>query len=140
MRLLLNLDVPDLAVAEAFYVAAFDLRPGRRFGDAVVELVGAEAPLYLLRKDAGSMGAGDTPRGYRRHWMPMHADIVVELLEPALGRALAAGATQEGGIREAAWGRIVQLADPFGHGWCLVQFLGRGYDEIADPPRMRSRG
>jgi len=34
-------------------------------------------------------------------------------------------------VREAAWGRIVQLADPFGHGWCLLQFLGRGYDEIA---------
>ena len=27
-------------------------------------------------------------------------------------------------------GRIVQLADPFGHGWCLLQFLGRGYDEL----------
>jgi lactoylglutathione lyase len=29
------------------------------------------------------------------------------------------------------WGRIAQLADPFGHGLCLIQFLGRGYDEIA---------
>jgi hypothetical protein len=25
----------------------------------------------------------------------------------------------------------VQLSDPWGHGWCLLQFLGRGYDEIA---------
>jgi hypothetical protein len=24
------------------------------------------------------------------------------------------------------------MADPFGHGFCLIQFLGRGYDEIAD--------
>jgi hypothetical protein len=23
------------------------------------------------------------------------------------------------------------LADPFGHGICLIRFLGRGYDEIA---------
>src|SRR5690606_18149591 len=50
VRLLLNIDVPDLAAAEAFYVAAFGLAPARRFGDAVVELVGAEAPIYLLRK------------------------------------------------------------------------------------------
>ena len=28
-------------------------------------------------------------------------------------------------------GKIAHLADPFGHGVCLVQFLGRGYDEIA---------
>ena len=38
-RLLLNIDVPDLAAAEAFYVAAFGLNPARRLGDGVVELV-----------------------------------------------------------------------------------------------------
>jgi hypothetical protein len=32
-----------------------------------------------------------------------------------------------------AWGRIVHLGDPFGHGLCLIQFIGRGYDEIATP-------
>jgi len=26
----------------------------------------------------------------------------------------------------------VVLADPFGHGLCLIQFLGRGYDEITE--------
>jgi len=130
MRLLLNIDVPDLAAAEAFYVAAFGLSPGRRFGDAVVELLGAEAPIYLLRKSAGTEGAGGRPRDYGRHWSPLHADVVVEDADAALARALAAGATQEGDVREAAWGRIVQIADPFGHGWCLLQFLGRGYDEI----------
>jgi len=25
------------------------------------------------------------------------------------------------------------LADPFGNGFCLIQFTGRGYDEIAKP-------
>ncbi|TYT23704.1 VOC family protein [Luteimonas viscosa] len=131
MRLLLNIDVPDLAAAEAFYVAAFGLAPARRFGDAVVELTGAEAPVYLLRKAAGSEGAGGRLRDYGRHWTPLHCDVVVDDLDAALARAPAAGATCEGEVREAAWGRIVQLADPFGHGWCLLQFLGRGYDEIA---------
>ena len=28
----------------------------------------------------------------------------------------------------------VQIADPFGHGWCLLQFLGGGYDAIATAP------
>jgi lactoylglutathione lyase len=131
MRLLLNLDVSDLDAAETFYVAAFGLRPARRLGDGVLELSGAQVPIYLLRKPAGSVGAGGSVRDYARHWTPLHVDVVVDDLDAALARALAAGAIQEGAIREAAWGRIVRLADPFGHGWCLLQFLGRGYDEIA---------
>ena len=130
MRLLLNIDVPDLAAARRFYVEAFGLRDGRRLGDGVLELLGAQAPIYLLQKPTGSLGTGDQPRTYARHWTPVHVDVVVDDLDAALARALDAGARQEGGVREAAWGRIAQLADPFGHGWCLLQFLGKGYDEI----------
>ncbi len=130
MRLLLNIDVPDLAAAERFYVDAFGLRPGRRLGDGVLELLGAEAPIYLLRQPAGSTGAAAQPRDYARHWTPLHLDVVVEDLDAALRAALAAGARPDGSVREAAWGRIVRIADPFGHGWCLLQFLGKGYDEI----------
>ncbi len=131
MNLLINIDVPDLAKAKAFYAEAFGLRSGRRLGDDVLELLGAEAPFYLLKKEAGSIGAANSARAYGRHWMPLHIDVVVDDLESALARALRAGAVQEGDIREAEWGRIVQIADPFGHGWCLLQFLGHGYDEIA---------
>lgn len=131
MRLLINIDVPDLVAATGFYTSAFGLTLARQLGDSMVELLGAEAPIYLLVKDAGSKAAADNGREYVRHWMPMHCDVVVDDLDIALARALAAGAVQEGVIREAAWGRIVQLADPFGHGWCLLQFMGRGYDEIA---------
>ncbi len=130
-RLLLNIDVPDLAAAEAFYVAAFGLNPGRRLGDSIVELIGSGATFYLLEKPVGSSGAGNSLRGYERHWTPLHCDWVVDDLDAALRQALAAGAQQEGPIRDAKWGRIVHLADPFGHGWCLLQFLNRGYDEIA---------
>lgn len=131
MKLLLNVDVPDLQTAEAFYTAAFGLHAGRRFGNDALELLGADVPLYLLNKAAGTIGAGSVARDYLRHWSPVHADLVVDDLDAALIRAVAAGAIQEGAVREAGWGRIVQLADPFGHGWCLLQFLGRGYDEIA---------
>ncbi len=133
MRLLLNIDVPDIAQAERFYVAAFGLRPSRRFGDDGVELLGAQVPIYLLRKAAGTPGAGDAARSYERHWCPLHCDVVVDNVDAALARALAAGARQEGEVRDAAWGRIVQLADPFGHGWCLIRFTEAGYDAIATP-------
>lgn len=131
MNLLINIDVANLASAEAFYSAAFGLKAARRFGDAAVELAGAPTPIYLLRKDAGTLGAGAMARDYARHWTPIHCDVVVDDLEVALARALDAGAVQEGAIRQADWGDIVTVVDPFGHGWCLLQFRGRGYDEIA---------
>jgi lactoylglutathione lyase len=134
VNLLLNIDVPDLAAAEVFYIAAFGLHPARRFGDDGLELLGARVPIYLLRKPAGSVGATGSARGYTRHWTPLHCDVVVDDLAAALARALVAGALQEGDIRTAAWGRIVQLADPFGHGWCLIEFSESGYDAIASPP------
>ena len=49
----------------------------------------------------------------------------------ALAQALAAGATLDSEPRTHVWGRIAVLADPFGSGFCLLQFLDRGYDEIA---------
>ncbi len=134
MGLLVNIDVPDLGAAERFYCEAFGLTPGRRFGGGALELLGAPAPIYLLEKPAGgsATGAGQG-RDYGRHWTPVHLDFVVPDIEAALARAQAAGAVAEGPLRTHDWGRIVVLADPFGHGFCLLEFRGRGYDEIADP-------
>jgi predicted enzyme related to lactoylglutathione lyase len=134
VRALINIDVPDLAAGIAFYTAAFDLRIGRRFGRAAVELVGAEAPIYLLVKPAGTAphARATAGRDYTRHWTPVHLDIAVDDVDAAVVRVEAAGARREGPVETHAWGRIALLADPFGHGLCLLQFVGRGYDEIAD--------
>ena len=130
---LINIDVPDLAAAVAFYTGAFGLIVTRRLGPEAVELGGWPAPLYLLQKPAGSIAAAAERRRYERHWTPVHLDVVVDDLDTALARAVGAGARAETDIRTESWGRIVVLADPFGHGLCLIQFLGRGYDEIAAP-------
>jgi hypothetical protein len=58
-------------------------------------------------------------------------DVVVADLDTALAREVGAGARAETDIRTKSWGRIVGLADRFGHGLRLIQFLGSGYDEIA---------
>jgi predicted enzyme related to lactoylglutathione lyase len=131
-QLLVNIDVDDLAAATRFYTAALGLTVGRKFGGGAVELLGAAAPIYLLRKKAGTPPfAGGAARAYERHWTPVHLDFAVTALEPAVARAVAAGARTEGDIVTSAWGRMVLLADPFGHGFCLLEFTGRGYDEIA---------
>jgi predicted enzyme related to lactoylglutathione lyase len=134
MDLLVNIDVDDLPKAIAFYEQAAGLRLGRRFGSLGVEMVGASSAIYLLLKAAGSKPSGhaDDLRRYRRHWTPVHLDFVVGDVEAAASQAVAAGAISEGEIQTHPWGRIAQLADPFGHGICFIEFLGRGYDEIAE--------
>lgn len=130
---IVNIDVPDLAAAEAFYLAAFGLRIGRRLGTGAVELLGGPTPLYLLQNEAGSAATEDGDvRDYARHWTPLHLDWVVEDIDAALMRAVAAGAMLEQPVRERRWGRIAVLADPFGHGFCLIQFSGEGYDALVE--------
>jgi lactoylglutathione lyase len=60
----------------------------------------------------------------------VHLDFVVPQIEPAVARAESAGARLEGEVQTHVWGHIAVLADPFGHGFCLIEFRGRGYDEI----------
>nr|WP_238984575.1 VOC family protein [Halomonas kenyensis] len=58
-------------------------------------------------------------------------DFLVNLDVDDLERAIAAGATQEKPIITDRWGKLALMVDPFGHGFCFVQFLNRGYDEIS---------
>lgn len=133
MDLLVNIDVDDLHTAIGFYSAAFGLTVRRRFGELGVEMAGGSAAIFLLTKPEGTAAASTTPqkRSYARHWTPVHLDFVVEDLAASVHRAVEAGATLEDAIEEHRWGRIAHLADPFGHGFCLIQFLGRGYGQIA---------
>jgi len=133
MNLLVNLDVDDLGKAIHFYSSAFELTVGRRFGASGVELLGSSAPIYLLVKSGGTPASDTTSqrRSYERHWTPVHLDFVVEDIDSAVQQAIAVGARLEKPIATHKWGKLALMADPFGHGFCFVQFLGRGYDEIA---------
>ncbi len=135
MQLLVNIDVDDLDRAIAFYCTAFELRIGRRFGVDGVELLGGSTPIYLLLKADGTQASPVSShlRNYHRHWTPVHFDIVVDDIDAAVTRALTAGAKLEQSVRTSGWGKLAPMSDPFGHGFCIVQFLGRGYDEIATP-------
>lgn len=131
MRMIVNIDVPDLDAAISFYTAAIGLRRARLLEDDVAELTGGSCPVFLLKQPAGSSPAASItqPRAYTRHWSPVHIDFVVEQLEPAVKRAIDAGATQETGIVSWRGSRCVSFSDPFGHGFCLIEFVGETYDD-----------
>lgn len=138
IELFANIDVDDLERAVEFYTRALGLKVGRRLeAFAAVELVGACSRIYLLAKAAGTApsAGSQTRRNYQRHWTPVHLDFVVGDIDAAVQRAQAAGATLETKTETQEWGRVALMADPFGHGFCLLQFTGSGYDEIAEPSR-----
>jgi predicted enzyme related to lactoylglutathione lyase len=127
------IDVDDLERGVAFYGRAFGLRLGRRLDANWVEMVGAGVPVHLLEKPNGSPAcarAGQR-RDFGRHWTPVHLDFVVAALEPAVARAEAAGARLERPIETHPWGRLANLADPFGNGVDLIELNAGGYDRIA---------
>jgi predicted enzyme related to lactoylglutathione lyase len=132
--LLVNIDVSDLEAGIRFYSSALPLRLGRRLGTDMAELLGAEIPIVLIQNRAGTQPftGAETTRHYDRHWTPVHIDIAVADLSSALVRAEKAGAVLEGAVSEHKWGSMALLSDPFGNGFCLLQFRGRGYDEIAN--------
>lgn len=129
---ILNIDVPDIEAGIAFYTSAFGLRIGRRFDPAFVELLGAETKIYLLEKapDTTIGPSSQETRRYQRHWSPIHADFIVGDIQAATQKVLRAGATREGETRSAPYGKLAMFADPFGHGFCLIEFNSQGYDAL----------
>ena len=97
---------------------------------------GQFGPIYLVVKAAGTRASPTTSqrRSYERHWTPVHLDFVVEEIEPVVEKAIAGGAQLEKPIATLQWGRLALMADPFGHGFCFVQFLGEGMAKSQSEP------
>jgi predicted enzyme related to lactoylglutathione lyase len=122
------IDVPDVLRAVEFYQGTFGFDSIPR--DGFVELVGAPVPIDILPRETGSRTAAsaNAERTYGRHWTPVHVDFVVNNIDDVVERALGLGARLEAGPVDQPFGRIAQLADPFGHGLCIIQMSKRGYD------------
>jgi hypothetical protein len=98
--------------------------------DDVAELEYGTAKVYLLRKPSGSRATQSAAQGrdFARHWTPVHVDFVVADVDAAAARAIAAGATRESSGIEWRGSKCVTFSDPFGHGFCLIEFAGDGYE------------
>lgn len=131
MRTIVNIDVPALGPAIAFYCAALPLRHTRTLDDDVAELTGASSLIYLLQKAEGepSAGSGSERRLYERHWTPVHVDFAVNDIEAAAARAEKAGAVRETSCIRWRGSKCITFSDPFGHGFCLIEFEREGYTD-----------
>ena len=136
MDIRICIDVDHLERGIAFYTQGLGLRLARRLGDDWAELVGGSSPIDLLANAPGTAPLGPAQphrRDYDRHWTPVHLDFVVESIDDVAQRLVALGAKLERPIAERRWGHMASMADPFGHGIDLLEFSGRGYDEILLP-------
>jgi predicted enzyme related to lactoylglutathione lyase len=129
MNILINIDVPDLVPAIDFYCNAFGLKLNRLLDDDVAELTGASSTIYLLQNTEGSSCSeySTETRRYKRHWTPVHFDMVVTDIGQATERAVRAGATIETECNEWRGAKCITFSDPFGHGFCLIEFEEASY-------------
>lgn len=131
MQVIVNIDVPELAPAIAFYSAALGLYLNGIIDDDVAELTGSSSIIYLLAKPVDSAAASSiaTSRQYSRHWTPVHIDFVVDDIKSAAQQAMSAGAIRESECIEWRGSKCITFADPFGHGFCLIEFADKTYSE-----------
>ncbi|MEK2690656.1 VOC family protein [Bdellovibrio sp. GT3] len=129
---LVNIDVDNIEKAILFYTEGLGLRLGRRFDAEFVELLGLPCPVYLLQNQAGTLPfpTAREGRSYSRHWSPVHLDFVVDNIELASQRVLAHGARIESDTKEEPYGKLAMFSDPFGHGFCLIEFNEQGYGAL----------
>lgn len=119
MKLEICIDVDDVNRAVEFY--------GRGLGLAVVEhhsdwaQVKLDEQIFWIMKVAPGP-QGSITREYRRHWTPIHLDFVVDDIDEAVKRAVAAGGRLDREIRrDPDRADLANLADPAGNGIDLVQ-------------------
>lgn len=105
---------------------------------AVLFLVGVIDLLPL----SGVLGANSLPALYgatftdpnilmlMRHRAVLFGFAVIDL-EAAVEKAVTSGARLEAPVQSFVWGRQACLSDPFGNGFCLLQWQGSGYDAVA---------
>jgi len=126
------IEVPSLDDGLKFYCEGLGLQLKRRFSRTWIELAGANVPIFLLgdRGDLADLGTRSVARDWQRHWTPVHLDFIVKNLDEVLARLLALGARLDRSVKQREYGRIANMADPFGNGFDIIEFNPYGYNAV----------
>ena len=116
------IDVPEMEQAIHFYTKALGFTLVNEKTEHS-ELVVDGTTVYLGNRAAGTnpLMQGDAVRQYERHWTPVHLDIIVSDLDTCVAAVLEMGGTKED-ENSGDWGSIAFCADPFGNGFCVMQY------------------
>ena len=127
------IEVAELERGINFYCEGLGLSLKRRLGPSWVELDRANLPIFLLcdRPAMADLGGKRVRRSFARHWTPVHLDFVVPDLDAAVARLTGLGATLDRPVQHREYGRMANMADPFGNGFDLIEFSGAGYDGVS---------
>src|SRR4029079_16285162 len=115
------LEVAEHVAGITFYCDGLGLTVKRHLSPRWIELAGANLPIFLLanRPEVADLGTTIAKRDYSRHWTPVHLDFVVTDLDARVARLVALGGTLDRAVRDREYGRIANMADPFGNGFDL---------------------
>jgi predicted enzyme related to lactoylglutathione lyase len=127
------IEVTEAAKGIAFYCDGLGLTVKRRLSPRWIELAGANLPIYLLadRPAIADLGTTTAARSFERHWTPVHLDFIVDDLDATVARLTGLGAVLDREVKTREYGRIANMADPFGNGFDLIEFSGSGYDAVS---------
>jgi predicted enzyme related to lactoylglutathione lyase len=127
------IEVADLERGVTFYCDGIGLSLKRRLSPSWVELEGANLPIFLLGNRASVAELGDRrqTRNFGRHWTPVHLDFITPDVDATVARLLDLGATLDRPMQVREYGRMANMADPFGNGFDLIEFSGSGYDLVS---------
>jgi predicted enzyme related to lactoylglutathione lyase len=127
------IEVTDAEQGIAFYCQGIGLTLKRRYSPSWIELAGGSCPIFLLanRRAVADLGKTTALRSYERHWTPVHLDFIVDDLDAVVARVLSLGGSLDREIKTREYGRIANMADPFGNGFDLIEFAGNGYEAVS---------
>jgi predicted enzyme related to lactoylglutathione lyase len=127
------IEVADLERGIRFYCEGLGLSLRRRLSAGWVELEDANLPIFLLgtRSPVAELGATKAERSFTRHWTPVHLDFIVADLDAAVATLIGLGAALDRPVQQREYGRMANMADPFGNGFDLIEFSGAGYDGVS---------
>ena len=127
------IEVTESARGIEFHCDGLGLTVKRRLSPRWIELAGANLPIFLLanRPTVADLGTVKVPRSFERHWTPVHLDFIVSDLDTMISRLTDLGGSLDRETKNREYGRIANMADPFGNGFDLIEFSGSGYDAVS---------
>jgi len=127
------IEVTEAARGIEFYCEGLGLTVKRRLSPRWIELAGADIPIFLLanRPAVADLGSVTAARSFERHWTPVHLDFIVTDLDGMVSRLRTLGGSLDRETKSREYGRIANMADPFGNDFDLIEFSGSGYDGVS---------